>query len=545
MSRAGCRRGLALVAALVTLAASACDPAALLTKQGPQRGGTLTEAIVGEAGSLNPLFAAEDNARDIDSLVYQGLMKVNAGQQAVPLLARSMTVSSDGLTYVVKLRPDARWADGQAVTLDDVLFTYHLLQDPTYSDPSAQFWKEVRIELNGVDEVRYVLKAPDASFPIALRQPILPKHVFESIALGDMAADRHSLGDAFGTGPFQVESISANHKVVTLKRNPRASPQPHLDHVVFRSYPTLADAVDAVSRGEADAVGALQPPQLTALKKRTDVAVQEVRTFNFAAALFNLSPDLSVYFNPPAVRQAMTQAIDREAIVQTVLEGHADASPGPIPPTDWAFDRAAAGKYAYDPRAAAATLEAAGWVLPPGASVRQRGGKDFSVSLVTADAYPYRQVAEAMSAQLAKVGIQVTVDAVPASVLVSRYLVGKHFQMALVAFDNGPDPDQYGLWHSSNSQAVLNFASVLTPKQALIDKDLEDGRASTDRLVRRRAYSDFQDLMSDAAPGIFLYEPHYAYIVSKRVHGVRTNPVVEPVDRFEYVTEWWVDVKRG
>jgi peptide/nickel transport system substrate-binding protein len=128
---------------------------------------------------------------------------------------------------------------------------------------------------------------------------------------------------------------------------------------------------------------------------------------------------------------------------------------------------------------------------------------------------------------------------------VSRYLVGKHFQMALVAFDNGPDPDQFSLWHSSATQDPLNFASSLVPKQALIDKDLEDGRTASDRKARKLAYADFQDLMSDAAPAIFLYEPHYAYVVSSRVHGVRANPVVEPIDRFQHVSDWWVDVKQG
>ena len=164
---------------------------------------------------------------------------------------------------------------------------------------------------------------------------------------------------------------------------------------------------------------------------------------------------------------------------------------------------------------------------------------------MTADSYPYVQVADLLTKEFAAVGVQLTVDVVPSTVLVSRYLVGKKYQMALVAFDNGPDPDQYGLWHSSNSIDPLNFSSPLLPKQALIDKDLEDGRATADHKLRKAAYTDFQDLMSDAAPAVFLYEPHYAYIVSRRVHGVRTNPVVEPVDRFQYVTEWWVDVKRG
>ncbi len=532
-----------VLAALAGL--TACDPTALITKQGPQRGGSVTEAIVGAAGTLNPLFTSDDDARDIASLVYQGLTTVDAAQNVVPLLAASISVSDDHLTYTLRLRADARWADGAPFTTDDVLFTYHLLQDPTYTDPSGQFWKQVKVELAGINEVRFALKAPDASFPAALRQAIIPQHVFAAVSLADMASDTHSLDRAFGTGPFMVASISTSRKVITLRRNRYARPAPNLDQFVFHSYPTLGDAVDAVSRGEADAVGGVQAPDLAPLVKRADMSVRELKTYSFTAALFNLGPDLSAFFQPPAVRTAIVQAVDREQLVRSVLAGRADAAPGPIPPTDWAYDRLTAGKFPYDLNAAKQALDNAGWTLPAGGGVRQRNGRSFSVSLVTTDAYPYRQIAEALSQQLARVGIQVTIDAVPASVLVSRYLMGKHYQMALVAFDNGADPDQFSLWHTAATADPLNFSSELMPKQALIDKDLEDGRASSDRKARRAAYSDFQDLMSDAAPAVFLYEPHYAYVLSARVHGVRTNPVVEPTDRLQFAADWWVDVKQG
>jgi peptide/nickel transport system substrate-binding protein len=152
-------------------------------------------------------------------------------------------------------------------------------------------------------------------------------------------------------------------------------------------------------------------------------------------------------------------------------------------------------------------------------------------------------VAQSISAQLKQVGVEVRVDPVPASVLVGRYVVGRTYQMALVAFDNGPDPDQYSLWHSGAPKDSLNFASPLVPRQALIDKDLEDGRAAGDRRSRIAAYADFQDLMQDAAPAVFLFEPHYAYVVSNRVRGLRTSAVVEPVDRFQHVAEWYVATK--
>ncbi len=496
-------------------------------------------------GALNPLFQSEDNSRDIGALIYRGLTRVGPTGQVIGDLARSVSVSNDNLTWTVKLRGDVRWADGEPLTPQDVLFTYHLMQDPAYDQPSAQYWKQVQVQLAAVDEIRFLLKAPDASFAAALRQGIIPEHVFKEMTVAQVAADDHSGPHAFGTGPFAVESISPDQRLVTLRRNPHASPQPYLDRVTVRGYPTLADAADAVGRGEADAVGSLQFRQLAALASRAELTMNDVKTFSFAAALFNLSPEFSAYFNPPSVRQAMVQAIDRSRIVKEVLGGRADPAQGPIPPSVWAYSPKNAGAYPYDPGAAALALQTAGWTLPPGGRVRERQGKPFSVSLVTTDTYPFQQVATLISTQLAEVGIQVNVEAVPASILVSRYLTGKHYQMALVAFDNGPDPDQFGLWHSADASTTLNFASVMTPKQALIDKDLEDGRTSTDRRARQQAYDDFQQLMAQAAPAIFLYEPHYGYVVGRRVHGVHTNPAIEPADRFMYIDDWWVDVKRA
>jgi peptide/nickel transport system substrate-binding protein len=511
----------------------------------PASGGTVVEALYGGfPGPLNPLFEAEDNARDIDSLVYEGLTTIQDDQSVVPQLARSWTVSPDMLTYTFTLRQDVRWADGRPFNADDVAFTYGVLKSPEYDQATMQFWKDIQVDRVGDYQVRFTLKAPSASFPLALRQGIIARHLFSGVTVTGISADAHSGPRAMGTGPFKVGSLSRDRRTVTLDRNPYFNrPRPYLDHVSFRTYPALGDALDAVSRGEADAVGALQPPQLGSLARRQDLAVRDLKTFSFSAVLFNLTPELAVYFNPPAVRQALAQAVDRRKIVSSVLEGRADAAPGPIPPTDWAYSSDAAAKYPYDRDAAARALDLAGWKLNPQTGVRSRDGHDFSVSLVTADAFPYRQVAQSVSDQLRLIGVVVKVDPVPASVLVGRYVLGRSYQMALVAFDNGPDPDQYSLWHSGAPKDSLNFASPLIPRQALIDKDLEDGRAAADRRSRTAAYADFQDLMQDASPAIFLFEPHYTYVVSNRVRGLRTSAVVEPVDRFQHVAEWYVATK--
>ena len=533
----------ARVGALLLLAvlAGGCrlDTTAIFGKPMPARGGQVTEAVVGSIGALNPLFVREENARDIDSLIYQGLTGIGPDQDVVGVLAKGWTVSPDGLTYRFLLRDGIRWADGQPLTTDDVLFTYSVLQDPAYNEPGAAFWKQVQVALDG-DAIKFTLKSPSASFPLALDVGIIPHHVFSGAAgPAAIASDPHSGPSAFGTGPFQVDSISRDRRTFTLRRNPNAASPPMLDRIVFRSYPTLTDATEGLLANQADALGGLQPPQLQAIATRPDLEVHSIRTYSFVAALFSLGSENAAVLEPAAVRQAIVQAVDRKAIVQEVLRGKGEVAPGPIPPSNWAYDPRVADRVAYDPKAAAAALDAAGWTVPAGGGIRVKGDRRLSLELVTADAYPYLQVAETMAAQARSAGVELKVTPVPASTLVSDRLVGRRFQMAVAAFDNGPDPDQFALWHSGQPASDVNFGDTL-PRQALIDKDLEDGRASTDRSRRRAAYVDFQNLLADAAAGVFVYQPDYLYAVARRVRGFKTNAVIEPVQRLEYVSNWYV-----
>jgi peptide/nickel transport system substrate-binding protein len=515
----------------------ACQPVATVPK--PARGGTAIEALVGAPAVLNPLFETDDSTRDVDSVIYQGLTTIDSEQNAVGLLASDWAVSPDHLTYTFNIREGIKWADGQPLTADDVLFTYHVLQDVEYQEPGAEFWRDVGVGPGGPGQVVFTLKAPSASFPLALRIGILPKHVFAGMSPAQIAASPYSGVRAFGTGPFKVAAIS--QLAITLDRNPYASPQPYLDHLVLRTYPATDPqmAIRAVLSGAADLVGGLEPQEVVALQGRTDLSVLDARMFTNAFVAMNPEGGGKPFFGDARVRLALTQAVDRQRVIDQVLAGKADPDPTPMPTASWAFSLAAANLHPYDPVAAAKALDAAGWTSQPGAKLRAKNGTDFKVGLVVADSYPNRQVADALAQQLLEIGVEVDVKAVPASQLVQKYLIGHNYQMALAAFDVGSDPDQYSLWHSGADPGALNFAYLRG--WGLIDKDLEDGRAELDSPPRLAAYIDFQMLMADAAPAIFLYSGRYDYAVSQRVHGVRIDKVMGASDRFEYVTQWYVN----
>ncbi|HXC77329.1 MAG TPA: peptide ABC transporter substrate-binding protein [Candidatus Acidoferrum sp.] len=517
-----------------------CQPVATAPK--PARGGTAVEALVGAPGVLNPLFEVDATTSDVDSVIYQGLTTVDAQQNVVGLLASTWTISPNHLSYTFTIRNGVRWADGQPFTAADVLFTFHVLQDPEYQEPGADSWRQVGIAAAGPGRVIFTLRAPSASFPLALRIGIIAKHLFDGMSPPQIAASSYSGVLAIGTGPFRVAAITP--LAVTLNRNTYADPQPYLDHLIFRTYSTnpATDpqaAIDGVIHGAADLVGGLEPQEVGALELRSDITVQDVRTFTDAFVAMNSDGTGKPYFSDVNVRLALTQAIDRQKIIDDVISGRGDPDPGPIPVADWAYSAAASAKYPYDRISAEKALDAAGWLLAPGAKIRMKGGIPFKVSLVTAGSFPNRQVADAVAQQLLLVGVEADVVPVTSTALVQQYLIGRKYQMALVAIDVGPDPDQYSLWHSGADPNSLNFA--YQRGWGVIDQDLEVGRAAVDQSARLAAYIDFQMLIADAAPAIFLYAPHYDYAVSQRVHGVHLNNVIEPGDRLQYVTQWYVN----
>ncbi len=151
----------------------------------PVSGGVYTEALIGAPGRLNPLLDYYNPAdRDIDRLIYSGLIKFD--DRGVPQadLAESWGISQDGTVYNFALRPNAKWHDGEPVTAEDVLFTVELLRQDAFPIPDdlKQFWKDVEVTVLDESSLQFRLPEPFAPFLDYLTFGVLPKHLLESDA---------------------------------------------------------------------------------------------------------------------------------------------------------------------------------------------------------------------------------------------------------------------------------------------------------------------------------------------------------------------------
>ena len=514
---------------------------AILAPEAPRPGGTYVEGVVGQLGSLNPLFGeATAGPNDLDALLFEPLVRVLPTGTVQARLASRWEVSPDGRSYSFTVRPNARWSDGTPVTADDVVFTVRTVQDPQF--PGAllnQSWKDIIATAIDAGHVRFALPGHNAGFLANLELlDIVPSHLLAGKSMAELASASPNLNPV-GTGPFRMVGNLGDR--IQLERNPFAWRRPWLNSMTIRSFPSQTAALDALDRGQIDGLANLTPSGAAQERANRQVSVLSASTYQYAELLFNLKAE-APYFQDVKVRQAIARAIDRPAIIRDVLGGQAVPADSPIPRSiTWAYD-GAAQQPAHDATAAAKLLDDAGWTLVNG--VRTKGATSLSFGLtVSSDVPPYERVAERVATQLAEVGIVAQLRPVTTASLIHDYLNPRSFDMTLTAFDNGPDPDVYSFWHSSQSHTGgFNFAGM--KKNVFIDGDLEDGRNTLDLKARAKAYATFQEDFAKEIPAVFLYSPRYVIAVNRRIHGFRLDSAIEPEERFAYVSDWYREVGR-
>lgn len=498
-----------------------------------------TEAALGSPQFVNPLLARTQTDRDLTALVFSGLTRLDEYGQPVPDLAESWQVSADGLTYVFSLRQDVTWHDGRPFTAADVDFTMRLLRAPDFPGPPelGAFWRTVETYADDDYTVRFVLTQPLTAFPEHAGIGILPEHWLPAVEAGALPADAFNL-DPIGTGPLDWLTVEEASGVASVQLAPYAgfydeARIPNLEGVHFTYYDDPADAFRALGE-EAQALGGLSPGQLEAAAASPALNIYSARLPVYAGVLFNQRPDSAApFFTEEAVRLALIQAVDRGQVVSTHMGRQAALTNALVLAGTWAFDPLAALP-AYDPAAAQALLEQAGWVRQGGTRIRD--GQRLSFELLVVDEAAHQGLGQALAEAWGEIGADVQVEALPPAELRVR-LAEAEFEAALVEFAPGglADPDPYPLWHSSQIEAGQNFSGFSDPD---LDEMIETARRDPNGVRRAELYRAFQQGFAARGAALLLYNPVYHYAVSCQVSGVQLHLLRGPEDRFRTMADW-------
>jgi ABC-type transport system substrate-binding protein len=605
------------------------------TKIVPAQGGEYIEGMVGSPRWIQPIYAPlSDIDRDLSELIFAGLMKYENGK-IVPDLVKDYKILEDGKVYELYLKENLFWSDGKPLTVEDVIFTIEMIQNPDVKSPLRGNWLGVGVEKIAENGLRFKLKDKSGVFLELLTVKIIPKHIW-----GDIPPKNFSLAAAnlnpIGSGPYKLKKLFQDEegKIVSLEliKNPLYFGQkPHISKISFRFFDTEEKLIEAFKKGEIKGFSLTNISSLENLPK------------NFNLYSFSLPRYFAVFFNlkdskvlsEKEVRVALNYGTNKSEILDKVLLGQGRVVDSPILPEIYGFEKPAK-VYQFDIEKAKETLEKDGFLIQdngfrektikkeltsrfkknlslgvkdkeveelqkclandkeiyPGGKISgifdketkeavilfQEKYKDeilkpyglekgtgevkeqtrkklneicfgkqeekipLQFSLTTVNQPDLIRMATILKDQWKELGAKVEIRTYDISSLEKEILRERKFDALLFGEILGSIPDPFPFWHSSQRGELGLNLSNYENKDA--DKFLEVARESLDDSERKKNLEEFQELITDDAPAVFLYNPHERYLLTKEIKGVKAGLIVDPSKRFSDISNWYINTKR-
>jgi peptide/nickel transport system substrate-binding protein len=459
-------------------------------------------------------------ATSFSSLIYSGLVNVDANSEFGPDLAERWQVSSDGLSWTFFLRKGVTYHDGTSLVADDVAAIYRQILDPANESPLGAIYRMVKaVTAEGTDRVKVILAAPYGPLPYLMMRSVQPA--------------RSSPEGSYppGTGPFRFSSMSQD-EVVLEANTDYYGRRPKLDRVVFRMYPDQKKAWVALLQGEVDAVTDLEFEDYTILRNDKRFKTWELPDSFCYSLIFNTRDPL---LSQPGIRQAVSAAIDRVDLIDRTLEGAGVPANGPFLPGSL-FANPDATLQAYNLAKAKKLLADLGWKDADNDWVLEKGGQELVISILVDDGDTIKEAAaRRLQWQLLQAGIRAEFEFLPPQQLFGERLFPGKFQAVFMQSNTLGDPDQMlsAFWHSG-SIGRSNLAGYRNPE---VDRLIDLGRITADSARRRDIYRSIHHILATDTPAAFLFVKKRFSATSARIGGVATS-----IESFYNVTlkDWYL-----
>jgi peptide/nickel transport system substrate-binding protein len=512
----------------VAILTAACAVASL-GQAAPRLPGELAWTIGYDPKTFDPAKVDDQESELVRYLTAGVLLRFNRSTQKVePQLARSWTLSADGLTLVFKLRAGLQFSDGGKLTSQDAAWSIRRVLMPATAAPVAdEFLDAKAVTVETPDELTVVVHLHKRVIGIG--------KVFDEIAIEP--ANRASEGRVT-SGPFVVADYRRS-QYVRLRRNPHymgrdgsGGALPYATGIRLDILDNHEQEIRLFQRGEYDLIDGLPPDYFDLLKQKNPSAVRDLGpSLNSEQMWFNEVPGAPLpgwekgWFQSRAFRVAISRAIHRADLARIAYEGHATPAYGFISPANSAWYNRSLSVPSEDAVAARAALAASGFRLNGSQLVDAAGhAVKFSILTNAGNAARYK-MATLIQQDLKALGIEVTVVALDFPALIERLMHTQDYEACLLGLENvDPDPNaMMNIWLSSspNHQWNPSEKTPATAWEAEIDRAMNVQAGATSDSERRRAVDRVQQIVADQQPFIYLVYPNALYAVSPRLQGVQ------------------------
>lgn len=501
----------------------------------PAYGDRIIFGSIGEASNLNPYLSSDSSSHEIANLLFVAPLRYNKNIEVEPFAAESYEVLDEGRLLRFTLRKGILWEDGTELTTDDVEFTWQLVIKPETASPYAEDFSTVK-SFTKLDrysfEVRY--EKYYARSLISWMSAILPKHILEGQDIHKTSFSRKPVG----AGPYRFQSWETGSRIRLSASPTYFEGRPYIDEVVYRIIPDISTMFLETKAGKLDFMG-LTPQQYLRQTSGEPWSSQFKKYSYLSASYTYLGFNLKhPFFQDKRVRQAISCAINREAIIKGVLLGEGVPAFGPYKPGSWAYNTKLS-PVQQDAAKARNLLAEAGFVDSNNDGIVEKNGKPLSFTILTNQGNEQRILAATViQHQLKAVGVAVHIRTVEWAAFIKEFINTGRFDAVIMGWTITSDPDIFDVWHSSRAKpGGLNFTSY---SNAEVDALLIEARSTPDTAERKVLYDRVQEIMHEDQPYCFLFVPYALPVVQARFHGI--DPALAGI--MYNFDKWWVPTSR-
>ncbi|HEV7664326.1 MAG TPA: ABC transporter substrate-binding protein [Chloroflexota bacterium] len=468
--------------------------AAPQTATGAQPSGTLTIAQGVDAESLDPYVTTSGASKGMLWTIYDRLILRDLDLSLKPGLATSWKTLDDN-TWQLTLRQGVSFHNGEPFNADAVKFSFARYVDPTIKNGYATLLKPVT-EVQIVDPYTVNIKTSE---PFAELIETLAQYV-EMLPPKAAAEPNAVASRAIGTGPYKFVSWTPNDRFVVQAAGPHWSGQPRLQQVIFRPIPDATARINELKSGGVDIITNVPPLEIGNLQNAAGISL--ARATNAGSIILIPSFTNTDVFKTKEVRQALQYAIDKDQLIKVVLRGEAVPMTSPFPKGVVGGNVASLQQYPYDPDKAKALLAQAGY--PDGFS--------FTFKAPDGRYLQDKAIAEAITGQLAKVGIKAELETVEWSTYVQG-IVGRKYELFLLS-QGGL---QVGPAVQTNWSSRIKGIAWQGYTNSAVDELIDKAAQQVDGAQRQATYEQLMKTVWEDSPWIYLYHQQDIYGVGSRV----------------------------
>ena len=479
------------------------------TENAGAEGGDLIIAVLSDASSLDPAGSNDVPSSVVQANIYETLVNRDENNEIVPGLAESWE-QVDETTWSFKLREGVTFHDGEEFNAEVVKANLDRILDPAVASPRLFLFEMItNVEVVSDYEVNITTEYPFAPLLAHLSHNgggmVSPASIEADYEALNGGADPGSVisENPVGTGFFEFESWTPGSEIKLVKNeNYWGEDGAKVDSVTFRVVPDSQVRAADLETGNVHIIDPVQPNEVERINNSGVATVNQKASSSLAYLGFNTEKEP---FNDPLVRQAISKAIDREAIISGIYDNYGIPAIGPLAPGIFGYTEDI-DVVEYNMDEARALLEEAGMA------------DGFSTTIWTNDNPQRQAIAVLVQEALAELNITVEIEVMEFGTYLEQTAAGQH-DMFILGWSNPTGDADYGMYALFHSSQKGNPGNRSFYENAEVDALLDQGRQEADPAAREAIYAEVAQLLTDDAPMAFLLHTEYLTGVSDNVQG--------------------------